>query len=608
MNRKALLIVVASAVATFLSACSSSKPITVAITPAPPSTLEINNSATIGATVTNDSSNSGVSWSCSPSPCGTFTPATTLSGATTVYTASSTPGSVTITATSVKKTTVTATASVTISPVASASTITGQYAFSVNGFDAVGDYYAAVGSVTLDGNGNVTLGEEDLNNSSYAAAVVGDALTGTYTVGNDGQGSMTVTATTGTPPLPDPLVGVAGVQTLNFTVVNANHLLITEFDTAATSGGTMDFQTGSAITAGIAGNFAMTLGGLFGGAPTSLGAVYTATAGSPGTLLGTATADQDLGGTVTIGLNLNGTYGAPDSNGRGTLTIGSANFTYYIVGSEAFYVVETDMGSVLVGASYGQGTGTFSAASISSTNAMDEPFNGQSVNGPVVLAGQFTSDGMSTFTGVADYNDAGTVSPAPPDTLTTIYAIATTGYGSMTATVLNDSDFVTYGIYATDPALNINDPNNSSGGGGALIAQLDPNALGIGFIVPQSATALTAVNEANSFAGQIAPSEYVNSTGQLVFTTTSFAGTSSINDFNLSVTPPVYTQTTAEAVSGAITADTTNVGRYTVVATIGAATNNRVSYVASGGFSFDIDVDSSATLTEAGSGFTEGQQ
>ncbi len=154
----------------------------------------------------------------------------------------------------------------------------------------------------------------------------------------------------------------------------------------------------------------------------------------------------------------------------GTLTIGSANFTYYIVGSEAFYVVETDMGSVLVGASYGQGTGTFSAASISSTNAMDEPFNGQSVNGPVVLAGQFTSDGMSTFTGVADYNDAGTVSPAPPDTLTTIYAIATTGYGSMTATVLNDSDFVTYGIYATDPALNINDPNNSSGGGGAVIA------------------------------------------------------------------------------------------------------------------------------------------
>jgi len=118
------------------------------------------------------------------------------------------------------------------------------------------------------------------------------------------------------------------------------------------------------------------------------------------------------------------------------------------------------------------------------------------------------------------------------------------------------------------------------------------------------------VNEASGFAGQVFPSEYVNATGQLVFGASSFAGTTSVNDFNLSVVPPTYTQTTGEAISGVIVADTTNVGRYTVVVTTGAVTNNRVSYVANGGLAVDVDVDASTTggLVEVGSGIEEGQQ
>ena len=112
----------------------------------------------------------------------------------------------------------------------------GQYAFRVSGFDAAVTHMRLAGSVTLDGAGNVSSGEEDLSNPSFVAPVVADALTGTYTVGDDGQGTMTLNATVGG--VADPLVGVSGVQTLAFTVVNSNHLSPTNSMLAATSGGT----------------------------------------------------------------------------------------------------------------------------------------------------------------------------------------------------------------------------------------------------------------------------------------------------------------------------------------------------------------------------------
>lgn len=611
MNRKALLIVVACTVAAFLSACSKSTPPSIAIGTAPPATLEVNNSAPVAATVTHDSHNEGVDWTCSPSPCGTFNPTHTASGASTTFTASDTAGSVTITADATAKPTVTATASVTVNAVATASNLTGNYVFNVSGWDAAGDFYAATGAVALDGNGNVTAGEEDLNNTVFTAPVLGDALTGTYTVGSDGQGTMILNATVGG--AADPNVGVAGVQTMSFVVVNSNHILINEFDSADTSSGTMDFQTAAAVTSGMTGNYALTLGGFLGREPYSLGGVATAT-GTGGTLTGTGTGDQDLAGSTLVGGTIGGSISATvDAMGRGSFTIGGLTFTSYIVGTEAVYFVEVDVGAVTSGQAYGQGAGTFSAASLTAGYVMDEPQPfGEGVNGAVALAGQFTADGGGTLptsiSGVTDYNDGGIIPVGPgPDTLLASYLVSASGYGSMAAVDSGDVDFAVYGVYLVDPALNINDPNNTSGGGGALIAEIDPDALGIGFLAPQSATALTSVNNGNQFNGfdQVAGDQW-NSTGQLAFTPTSFAGTADVNDLNTFV--PSQTETTAAAVSGVITADTTNAGRYTVAVTVGSATENHVSYVASGTLSVDVDVDSNATNVIIGSGITEGQQ
>jgi hypothetical protein len=87
---------------------TGSQVINVTMTRSLPTTLTEGKAATLGATVTGDSTNAGVDWTAScgssaPGACGTFNPATTSSGSTTTYTApSSLPPTnpVTITATS----------------------------------------------------------------------------------------------------------------------------------------------------------------------------------------------------------------------------------------------------------------------------------------------------------------------------------------------------------------------------------------------------------------------------------------------------------------------------------------------------------------------------
>lgn len=93
--------------------------ITVDVEP-PAATVEAGSTAQFTATVANDPSNKGVTWSvsCSPAPCGTVSPTSTPSGTATTYTAPSTPPmgdlSVTLTATSVGDPTKSALATVTV--------------------------------------------------------------------------------------------------------------------------------------------------------------------------------------------------------------------------------------------------------------------------------------------------------------------------------------------------------------------------------------------------------------------------------------------------------------------------------------------------------------
>jgi hypothetical protein len=120
-----LLLAVPLAAAFGLFGCSSSS-VNISISPAPPTSLVIGETASLTANVTGDSSNAGVDWtvSCTPTgACGSFTPTHTNSGSTTTYTAPAavpSNGSVTITATSTAKTTAVAQSTITITSTSTA--------------------------------------------------------------------------------------------------------------------------------------------------------------------------------------------------------------------------------------------------------------------------------------------------------------------------------------------------------------------------------------------------------------------------------------------------------------------------------------------------------
>jgi len=446
-------------------------PISIAFTQSPPSSLQTSASASISATVANDSANLGVDWSvtCGGSMCGSFSASHTASGVTTTFTAptSQPPGNtVTITAASTAAPAVTASAPVAITNPGLVSLLKGQYAFSVKGIDTNGTgTYAAVGSITADGLGNITAGEEDFVDTVAAHEAT---LTGTYTIGTDGRGTMTLTAS-------DTTIDVNGVQTLSFAVVTPQHALVIEFDTFATSSGSLDLQTPGNFSLGsISGPYAFLFSGLDYTAVTNMALGGVITADGAGNISSSAN-DVNDGGAVSANSFTSGTYTAPDSFGRGTATLGSSSFTYYVVNSGMLDFVEVDTSFLTVGPAFAQGSTTFSNASLSGNFGFT--VGGQNFTNtspvPLVMGGLFITDGNGNLTsGTVDSNNGGVVTSLPLGANGT-YTIASNGRGTLNFTGLGVGGPSLFAIYLTANQ-------------GALVLELDTNLTTSGTAFAQS--------------------------------------------------------------------------------------------------------------------------
>ncbi len=602
MNYKTLLVVMATAIPMLITGCSKKKT-TIEITTPPPTSMEVNQFASIAATVSPASSaTAGVDWSCTPvGACGTFNPTHTASGATTSYMAPPTTGSVVITAASTKKPTITANASVTITSVATASNITGTYTFFANGTDAGQAPTGVAGSIVINGaTGMVVSGEQDYFDISSGDIFPSDPITGgTIVVGSDGRGTLTLTPTS------------APAESFSITVVNNNHILITEFDANATSNGSLDLQT-APTSVPMGGNaYALidaTDANAFGGVLTSNGTVATATE-----------SDDDLAGAQDFDFTtMTVAFTPPDPSGRGTVTFVDPNFgppftlAYYVVGPEAFRLIEFDDVGFATGSMYGQGTGTFSGASLGSKFV----FGQAGIEAPGIgigiysAAGQFAGNGTSAFTsGVADVN-LGDGTPVLAGSLTTgtTYFVNADGYAGVALTGTNTDGLANFGVYLVDPAINVADPNNTSGGGGAVMLDLDSVDIGIGIVAPQATTPTFSGNFAFSLDGffeTATTASWYSLLGQATSDGTSkVAGLADYNELAIGLTP-------GATLAGTYTADATNAGRSTMQLTInGAATpNNFTLYQASSALVLQVDVDSpSPAVGTIGFGVFEQQQ
>ncbi|MGO9127746.1 MAG: hypothetical protein ACLP6G_22995 [Terriglobales bacterium] len=498
----------------FLTGCSSSSstpppPPTIAITATSGSgqkanvgdaftnmlvaTVTSNGTAASGITVTFTPVPGSAGQSCTPSA----TTATTGSDGTAsiTCTANSTPGAYSVTAAA---TGATATASFT-----EGNTAPRVFVFYVNGLEnSASDgpvYYGIAGAVGFDLSGNVLGGEQDYNDGQNGFMSPADIITATGS-------SMTVNPTTGTGTLvfnvsaSNSGLGVAGIEKFAVQFVNASHALITQFDGSATSSGSFDLQT---ATSGADGNFAFTLSGLNpAGFPFAYGGVFSNTSG---TIHGTY--DENDAGKVLLGNTLTATdngVGA-DVYGRGSITgftdpnngNASISLVYYIVGPEVLRIIDVDADDAMAGSAYGQGSATtFDSTALSTDvfgildNTEDAYF---AAAGQLVAANTAVGTFSATFTGEGDDDEGGTVmATGTPGGVAGNYSFsnAVLGYGSMTG-ITGLGSIHALGLYATDPKLNLLDPNNTTAAnlGAALVLDLDDFAQGTGIVVPQGTIA-----------------------------------------------------------------------------------------------------------------------
>jgi len=397
------------------------------------------------ATVSNDSSNKGVTWTlsqggvaCSPG-CGTISPTSTASGAATTYTAPAavpSPATVIVTATSAADPAKSASATVIVGINPNNGQLKGNFAFLVNGFNGSGAF-AQAGSFLADGIGNITSGVTDTNGASGMATSV--AFTGTYNIGADGRGTLSL----------------SNGQTFRFAIdpTSGNGRII-EFDATSSasnrSSGFFKKQDPTAFSAAaFSGDFALGFSGAhFGGGRFALAGRLTADGAGN---FSNGVVDTDDAGTVGSNLTFTGTFTVPSpATGRGTQTLSIATVgratiidaSYYVISAGESIVMDTDpfttTASLFSGQALKQSGGPFSNSSL---NNLMNSISVLSSTGLTSTGGADVSVGLITFNGagalalVADENKAGSVTLAT--TVSGTYSVSPNG--RVAATVGNTS-------------------------------------------------------------------------------------------------------------------------------------------------------------------------
>jgi hypothetical protein len=299
----------------------------------------------------------------------------------------------------------------------------GHYAFLINrlGHSQLKTFtqIATAGSFVADGAGNVT-GVSDTNGSSLGV-VANEPFTGTYALGADNRGTLSIstpTETVGTYAFSVGSMSASGVATKGRMIQFGAGL-------ARPPAGEFELQDPSAFSnSAVSGSYAFELGRLIG--------VFTAD-GNRSITTGNSD-DQPLTGTYNIAAN------STDGRGTGTLTIAetTSDFTFYVVSASKMLMVSADPLTNLLfadgfnGQALKQSGGPFNSSSLSGTSVFR---TGSAVVGQVlsadVTAGLETFDGRGTVTVLQDQNAGGTVTL--DSTTSNSYSVSSDGRVTVTA-------------------------------------------------------------------------------------------------------------------------------------------------------------------------------
>lgn len=285
-------------------------------------------------------------------------------------------------------------------------TLNGQYAGSLSGYDA-GNWFVAAFSITADGNGNITGGEYDQNESGsgfHHATITG----GTYLIGSNGLGTVTV--------------DVSGVnRQLLISTANAEDMRIIAFNQNGGSGvwgsGVLRQQNPADFNApALAGNWAFGIQGFDSSLhPIAVDGTYQED--SSGNYSGIEDINDfgtHLQATLTDGHHTSGI----DSNGRVTTQvqisggIGTINHAEYIVSANELVGIRTDTGGSLYVSNALRQSGTFNQG-ILNGNAIGRGSREAKANSdnPVseALVAQIVTSGNENISFTEDVNSGGNV-------------------------------------------------------------------------------------------------------------------------------------------------------------------------------------------------------
>jgi len=388
------------------------------------------------------------------------------------------PATFDIVATSQADTTQSAAVTVTITAPASAcgsgneSVLSGQYAFSLAGMNGTG-FNALVGSLTFDGNGEITAGEVD-DNGVASKQNHGTVTAGFYSIGTDNDGCATIVSPFQTWSVRFQLGAVnAGLPT-------SGHVM--EFDSANSNAwiatGQIFQQVPSDFSAGLNGGYVHYLAGWDNstGGRIVCGGVHT---NSGGNISGVEQTCNDKGTVTHTGpiTTNDGSYSTVDASGRFTETVGSNSLVGYMIsagntpGQPAALTMTTGSDPVMAGQANLQ-TGTFSQNSLNGDYVLYGNGINNSTSGKIFF-GQYSSSGTGILTQTAYYeNDDGNWVPG---ITSPTYNYSVDAYGDITLSATGVSD--AGHIYVTGLGLGVFIDTDSGASSGFSAIQTDNGSL-----------------------------------------------------------------------------------------------------------------------------------
>jgi len=213
----------------------------------------------------------------------------------------------------------TANLSITINPgLTNNGKLSGNYTFSVRGFDASGLFVAA-GSFFADGAGNISSGIMDTNDPKTLS--LSQSFSGTYSIGQNGLGFMTLNAS------PSRTFALSMMADANSNIIEFDDSTGGFPNGSARNSGVLLKQDTSASVSSINGGYAFGFSGIDSGQNRYGAAGFLDADGAGNFTNGVLDSDDD--GSVSSSVPFTGAYTIA-STGRGTATIGNAHYSFYV--------------------------------------------------------------------------------------------------------------------------------------------------------------------------------------------------------------------------------------------------------------------------------------